>query len=574
MQTISACRADADAFEKTYRGRLSDPATDGAMLAQAFDAYEAIFQRLDKVAMYASLVFAADTADPKHGAFMQRMNTEHESVSQKLIFFALELMDVPDEVFRGRMDDPALAKRRYFLSNLLTQKPHRLSEVEEKILSEKALTGSLAFERLFEQELSAKRFTVEGFPETLNESEALHLIHHPDREVRRCAAEGFTAGLREEQSRYTFILNMLVRDKSVDDRYRKFADPESARHLSNRITRTSVDALSQAVGERYGIVRDFYAFKRELLGYDELFDYDRYAPITNLTAPIPFAEGKRIVLDAFRAFDQTFADTAEKFFDGGWIDAGPRPGKRGGAFCSFVTPDVHPYVFLNYQQTARDVETMAHELGHGVHSYLARGQTYLDFHPPLTVCETASIFGEMLVFEALKERLKDDPRALLALYIQKIEETFASTFRQISMYRFEQDLHNAAHEKGELQTEEISRLWRARQEEMFGGSVTLTANYDLWWSYVHHFFEMPFYVYAYAFGELLSLSVYALYKQEGEKILGAYRSFLQSGGSKSPEELVQPFGIDVNDPAFWQQGLAIIDEMVKEAKRLHALTRA
>lgn len=543
------------------------------MIAKAFDEYEAIFQSLDKVAMYASLVFSADTSDPKHGAFMQQMNTEREAVSQKLIFFELELMDVPEDEFRKRMDDPALANRRYYLSHVFEQRPHRLSEAEEKILSEKALTGSQAFERLFEQELSAKRFTVAGFPETMNESEALHLIHHPDRDVRRRAAEGFTTGLREEQSRYTFILNMLVRDKSVDDRYRKFADPEAARHLSNRITRSSVDALSKAVSEHFGVVRDFYTFKRELLGYDELFDYDRYAPITNLTAPIPFPEGRRIVLDAFRAFDEQFAATAEKFFDGGWIDAGPRPGKRGGAFCSFITPDLHPYVFLNYQQTARDVETMAHELGHGVHSYLAREQTYLDFHPPLTVCETASIFGEMLVFEALKERFKDDSKALLALYVQKIEEMFASTFRQISMYRFEQDLHNAAHEKGELLTEDISRLWRARQEEMFGGSVTLTANYDLWWSYVHHFFEMPFYVYAYAFGELLSLSVYALYKKEGEKILGAYRNFLQSGGSKSPEELVKPFGIDLNDPAFWKQGLSMIGDMIAEAKRLHALTR-
>ncbi len=325
--------------------------------------------------------------------------------------------------------------------------------------------------------------------------------------------------------------------------------------------------MSDTVSGRYDIVQDFYRFKKNVLGLEKLYDYDRYAPVSSSKAVIPFLEAKEIVLNAYRRFSPEFAEIAQLFFDEGWIDADVRPNKRGGAFCMFVTTDVHPYVLVNYKGGLKDVMTLAHELGHAVHAYLAREQTYLNFDMPLTFAETASVFGEMLVFDDLRTRLTDK-KELFALYMQKIEEIFATVFRQNAMYQFEQDLHRSYREKGELKTEEINHFWLSRQRDMFGKSVEMTDDYGIWWSYISHFFHSPFYVYSYTFGELLTLSLFAQYKSNGEVMVKQYFELLRSGGSKTPEGFLKPFGLSLESASFWQSGLTMIEQLVRDAKKL------
>lgn len=563
-------KAAAKAFSEQFKGKLVQSDVAASLVASACDDYERILTTLFKLSSYSQLVFAADSLNQKHGAFVQRVSSEFENINQDLLFFDLELMDLPEESLQRLMDDPALAHRRYYLSLIKRGRPHHLTEAEEKILGLKSLTGSQAFGRLFNQEHSAIEFKVEGQEKSLSQSEALHLLYNPDRELRKAASAGISKGLSDNLARMTFIYNMLVMDKGADDRLRKYPSSEEARHLSNQTNQASVDALNNALGERIALVEEYYSFKREVLGLDKLTQYDRYAPIPGGSQTFSYEESKQIVLDSFAKFDQRFADTAKQFFDGNWIDAAQRPGKQSGAFCSFVTPDHHPYVFLNFQGGTRDVMTMAHELGHGIHACLARKQHLLDAHAPLTICETASIFGEMIVFDALKERFKNNPSQLLSLYMQKIEEIFASTFRQIFMYRFEKEVHSKVKAQGELSSEELSSIWMSTQKQMFGASVELQDEYASWWSYISHFFEMPFYVYAYAFGELLTLSVYQKYKAEGQTMVEAYFNFLAAGGSRKPEELVASLGLDMADASFWHQGLDLIGDLIKEAKQLHA----
>jgi oligoendopeptidase F len=365
----------------------------------------------------------------------------------------------------------------------------------------------------------------------------------------------------------TYITNILLEDKGIDDRLRRFPTPEAGRHLGNEIDQQTVDTMAEVVVQNYGLVQEFYGFKKQVLGLRRLYDYDRYAPVTRSHVKFSFDQAREMILTAFRAFSPVVGDAAAEFFHRRWIDAPPRYGKTGGAFCHYVTPDVHPYVFMNYTGDARSVLTLAHELGHGVHAYLARRQTYLNFSWPLTIAETASVFGEMVVFENLKDALPSRQEKF-ALHFGKIEEIFATVFRQISLYRFEQDLHRDRRERGELPVEAINALWRRRQEEMFGRSVTLTPDYDIWWSYIPHFVHTPFYVYAYAFGELLTLSLYARYRREGRPFVDRYLEMLAAGGSKSPRELLEPMGVDLTRRDFWQGGMEIIRQMIKEVERL------
>jgi oligoendopeptidase F len=428
----------------------------------------------------------------------------------------------------------------------------------------------MAFVRLFNEELSLKRFRTSNSANgtTASESELLGKLRVASRSERKKAATFFTRGLHEESRRLTFIFNTLARDKQVEDRYRHFATPEAARHIDNETTQETVDALAGAVAASYGMVQDFYRFKQKLLKVDTLYDYDRYAPLPGAAQRFSFEEAKKIILTAFGSFSPAMATIAKEFFDKKWIDAAPRNGKRSGAFCMFVTPDLHPYVLVNYQEKADDVMTLAHELGHGIHAYLARKQHFLNFYMPLTVAETASVFGEMLVFDHLRRTLKR-PEDRFALIVGKIESIFATVHRQISMYRFEQDLHKNIQTEGELTTERISALWRTRQQEMFDKAVTLTKDYDIWWSYISHFIHTPFYVYSYAFGELLTLALFARYQTDGSKMAAAYLDLLEKGGSESPDDLVKAFGINLRDKAFWEGGLKMIQDLIDEAKALH-----
>jgi oligoendopeptidase F len=397
----------------------------------------------------------------------------------------------------------------------------------------------------------------------------LSKLYDPEREVRHRAAESVTKGLKDMSRTTTYIFNTLLADKASDDRTRKYPTWITSRNLANEVDDAMVEALIQAVTSRYDIVARYYRLKRKLLGLDELFDYDRYAPLPAADRQYTWSEAQEIVLSAYTAFHPEMANIARNFFDKHWIDAAIVPGKRSGAYSHPVVPSVHPYVFMNYEGTPREVMTLAHELGHGVHQWLARDQGILQCGTPLTTAETASVFGEMLVFQDLM-KAEPDPRLKLAMLTAKIEDSFATIFRQVSMNRFEDAIHSARRAEGELSTDRLSELWLQTQRAMFGDSVTITDNYGIWWSYVTHFTSVPGYVYAYAFGNLLVLALYARYQEVGPEFAENYLAMLEAGGADWPHEIMKPLGVDLTDPKFWNQGLRIMEEMVKEAEEMAA----
>jgi len=564
----------AKQFQARYRGKINSPDLSAALLSAAIREYEGITQRLDKPLTYASLVFAADTSDPKHGALLQRVTERTTEVSVALLFFDLELLEAPEEVICPLLSDPAVQQYRHFIQSRRLFREHHLSEPEERILEEKAVTSSRAFMRLFGETVSAIRFPVtkNGATSELTEQEVLALLRDPDREVRRAAASGLTQGLSSNSRILTFIFNTLFQDKAIEDRLRRFEYPEQSRHLGNELSPEIVETVVTTATDNYELVARYYRLKREILGYDELWHYDRYAPLFKTRRKVTFEDAKRMVLDSFEAFSPVMARAAREFFDRGWIDAEVRPGKRGGAFCSYVTPDLHPYVFVNYLERPDDVMTLGHELGHGVHASLSRVQSYLNFHSTLPVAELASTFGEMLVFERLQSQADLEDR--LALYAEKIEGVFATVFRQAAMYRFEQDAHRMRRTQGELTTDQLAEIWQRRLQEMFGDSLKLGDEHKFWWLYVTHFIHAPFYVYAYSFGELLVLSMYARYREEGSAFAEPYLEILRLGGSLAPSELLGRVGIDISDPAFWRGGIRVLAGLIEEFESLYRRWRA
>ena len=558
----------AKSFNKKYKGSLES--ITAKKLVGIISRYETILQEAVKPVTFATLVFAENSNNSKNSAFYQEMKAKHLEIYQQVLFFELELLQLPENKLVGLTKDEALQNYHHFLKLLLINKSHRLSEQEEKIFNDKSLTGSGAFVRLFDEELARKKFefTLRGKKKLLNESELLELFHSADREIRKTAALALSKGLQEELKRLTFITNILVEDKAVNDRYFKYQYPEESRHLANEIDREIVETLTRVVTKNYKIVQEYYTFKKSVLGYKTLEVYDVYAPSGKTTKKISYQEAKNITLSSFTKFTPDYSRAAKLFFDKNWIDAGIKEGKRGGAFCEYVTPDTHPYVLLNYFGNIRDVLTLAHELGHGVNAYYSRKQTYLNFDWPLILAETASVFAEMLVFDHLKEELS--PREKFSLYMSKVEDIFPTIFRQISMYQFEQDLHYTRRDKGELTAEEIGKLWNKRRREMFGKSVEVSTDYNSWWSYIPHFKHTPFYVYAYAFGELLTLSLYNQYKQDKQKFVPKYLELLSAGGTKTPEELLKPLGVNLKDEKFWQGGVDLINNLVRETRKMYA----
>lgn len=555
--------AEADALDAAYRGRIAG--LSATALAEMLTAYETLLERAARAGSFGHLAWSADTSVPAHGALLQKITERGARLNQKLVFVELELAATPDEVAAGWLADPAVARYRHWLELVRRYRPHMLTEPEEKILSEKAVTGRSAWVRFFDEVHGAARYTLDG--QELTRDQALTRLYSPDRALRRRAQEAVTAGLKAMQRTTTYILNNILADKASDDRLRRYPTWISARNMANEVDDRTVEALVEAVTARYDIVARYYHLKRRLLGVDELFDYDRYAPLPAADRHYPWEQAREIVLNAYAGFDPRMADIAALFFDRRWIDAAVRPGKRGGAFSAATVPSVHPYVLLNYEAKPRDVMTLAHELGHGVHQKLASVQGLLQADTPLTTAETASVFGEMLVFQDLLTR-EDRPEVRLAMLTSKIEDSFATAFRQVSMNRFEHAVHTARRSEGELSTARISELWMGSQRPMFGDSVTLTDNYALWWSYIPHFISTPGYVYAYAFGELLVLALYARYRQAPAGFADAYLAMLTAGGSNWPHEIVKPLGVDLTDPGFWQNGLGILDEMVRDAEQL------
>jgi oligoendopeptidase F len=560
---LDEANARADKLGEAYRGRIAD-LNPGEMLA-LIEGYEAVGELAARVGTYAYLHWSTNTEDPARGALVQKVNERGAQLQQKLVFVEVEWANAPDEAAQKLIDDPALAHYQHWLEMARRRRPHLLSEPEEKIMAEKAVSGRNAWKRFFDEVSGAARYELDG--EMVSMEVILSRLYHPDRERRIEAAAAFTSGLESLSRTMTYIFNTLLADKASDDRLRNYPTWITARNLDNEVDDQTVEALIEAVTGRYDIVARYYQLKRRLLGLDELYDYDRYAPLPAADRRYTWEQAREVVLAAYSRFHPRMGEIAGLFFENNWIDAAVVPGKRGGAFSHSAVPSVHPYILMNYQGRSRDVMTLAHELGHGIHQWLSREQGMLMADTPLTTAETASVFGEMLVFQDLVSQETDDA-VRLAMLTAKIEESFATVFRQISMNRFENAIHTARRAEGELTAERFSELWYETQVDMFQGSVTITDDYRWWWSYIPHFIHVPGYVYAYGFGELLVLALYAHYRADGEGFADAYLDMLAAGGSDWPHTIVRPLGVDLTDPNFWDNGLQILDDMVSEAEAL------
>jgi len=557
---IQWCIDEAQAIRGRFRGQVATLSA-GELLGLVV-RLEALDCRLTRLMTFAFLNFTTQMENSKAGALEQRMEELASSCKKDVVFFELEWNVVPSESAAGLLASPELAGHRHYLEALRRYLPHQLSETEESLLLEYAPVGRSSWNTLFDKVLSGLRFG----ENKRAEEEVLTDLHHQDREVRRQAADDLTAGLQGQSHILTHIFNTLAADKMIDDRLRRHESWVHSMNLENELTDATVETLVQAVTSRYDIVRRYYRVKKELLHLDELTDYDRYAPLPALPSQIIGWDACRaMVLGAFTGFSPELAAVGERFFTEKWIHAPVAYGKRGGAFAHPCVPDVHPYVMVNYSGTLNDVSTVAHELGHGVHQVLAAGRGHFNSDTPLVLAETASVFAEMLVFQAQLALLTDAAQKR-AFICQKLESIFATVFRQTAMNRFEKRMHKGRREQGELSSELLSEYWLETQQEMFGDSVTLRPDYGVWWSYIPHFLATPGYVYSYAFGELLVLALYGLYQQHGDSFVTLYTELLAAGGSASPYELVRPFGIELDDPGFWRYGLGVIDKMLQQVE--------
>lgn len=553
----------ADNFAKEYRGEVESLSDEE--LSEALSEYEDILEVIGKIGSYSHLLWSTDTNCPEYGKLMQEANELSSAIHQKLVFFDIEWLKIDEQQAMALINSKELAHYRHYLETSRRYKKHTLTEKEEQILSAKSVTGRSAWNRFFDESLGAARFELDG--EELTQQEALSKLHNPDRELRKRAHTALTNTFRDMSRTLTFIFNTILADKQTNDRLRNYPSWISSRNLSNEIDDDTVEILVSSVTDHYGLVQRFYKLKKNLLGYDTMYDYDRYAPLLKNRKQVPWDEARETVLNSYNSFHPGMGNIAGKFFDHDWIDAAIRPGKRGGAYSASTVPSVHPYVFMNYDGQIRDVQTLAHELGHGVHQYLSRSQGALQAGTPLTTAETASVFGEMLVFQNLMQQL-DDPKEQLALLIGKIDDTIATVFRQVSMNRFEDAIHTKRRDEGELTTDDLSSAWRKTQEAIYGNSVELTESYDIWWSYIPHFLHTPGYVYAYAFGELLVLALYEEYTRSQNGFAEKYMEMLRTGGADWPENIVAKVGLDITRPDFWNKGLTAIEKMIAEAEEL------
>lgn len=557
---IQWCIEEAQALRGRFRGQV---ATLGAKdLLGLVVRLEALDCRITRLATFAFLNFTTQMENSRAGALEQRIEELASLCKKDVVFFELEWNVIPSEIAAGLLAALELAGYKHYLEALRRYLPHQLSEPEESLLLEYAPVGRSSWNTLFDKVLSGLRF---GEKKRVEE-EVLTDLHHQDREVRRQAADELTAGLQGQSHILTHIFNTLAADKMIDDRLRRHESWVHSMNLDNELTDATVETLVQSVTSRYDIVQRYYRVKKELLHLDELTDYDRYAPLPALPSQmIGWDECKSMVLHSFEDFSGELAAIAERFFAESWIHAPVLSGKRGGAFAHPCVPEVHPYVMVNYTGTLNDVSTVAHELGHGVHQVLAAGRGHFNSDTPLVLAETASVFAEMLVFQSQLALLTDAAQKR-AFICQKLESIFATVFRQTAMNRFEKLMHEGRRNKGELSSELLSEYWLQTQHQMFGDSVTLRTDYGIWWSYIPHFLATPGYVYSYAFGELLVLALYGLYQQHGDSFVALYTELLAAGGSASPYELLKPFGINLDDPGFWLQGLGVIDQMLRQVE--------
>jgi oligoendopeptidase F len=557
------------AFETRWKGNLADAATKtgNGGIGHALKEYEALDDLLGKIGSFAGLTYFSNTSDPANGKFYGDVQSKLTDLSSHLLFFALELNRVDDAVMDACMDrDPAAGHYRPWIVDLRQDKPFQLDDKLEQLFLEKSMTSAAAFNRLFDETMAELRFDVDG--EMLPIEPTLNMLQEKQPETRAKAAAALSKTFGENLRVFTLITNTLAKDKEISDRWRGFKDIADSRHLANRVEREVVDALAAAVEEAYPrLSHRYYAMKAKWLGMEQLNYWDRNAPLPETpNALIPWKDAQETVLSAYRGFAPEMADIAGRFFDEQWIDAPARPGKAPGAFAHPVVPSAHPYVLVNYMGKPRDVMTLAHELGHGVHQVLAAGQGALMCQTPLTLAETASVFGEMLTFRTLLEKTTDK-RERKAMLAQKVEDMINTVVRQIAFYQFERKLHTARKD-GELTSEQIGELWLSVQGESLGPAIKISEGYETWWTYIPHFIHSPFYVYAYAFGDCLVNSLYAVYQNAAPGFQEKYFELLKAGGTKHHSELLKPFGLDATDPSFWSKGLSMIEGLIDELEAM------
>jgi len=562
---LNAALARAEQFAQHYQGKLAE--IDSAGLREAMVELAAINDMVGRAGSYASLRFSTDTADPARGALLQKVQEQATVLETKLLFFELEWAALDDLEAEALLAGDGLEFCAHYLRTARRYRPHLLSEPEERILAEKSLTSESAWGRLFGELTAALKVSLGG--EEVSLELALANLSNPDRDARRDSAQAVTAALEPGLRTRAFIFNTLIYEKSVDDRLRHYPHWLASRNLSNEASDESVRALIEAVRGRFDIPQRWYRLKAKLLGVEQLADYDRAAPIATSETSYSFADARAFVLDTYQSFSPKAGAIVQRFFDERWIDAPVREHKRGGAFCAYTVPSVHPYVLLNFTAKRRDVLTMAHELGHGLHSALAQRQGIFHQDTPLTLAETASVFGETLVFERLLAESTSDAERL-DLLADRIDSAIATVFRQMAMNRFEHLVHTRRRAGGELSVDDFAAAWTESQAELFGDSVAMSDGYRHWWSYVPHFIDTPGYVYAYAYGQLLALSVYHRYQEVGPSFVPQYLELLATGGSRSPEQLASVVGIDLADPGFWDAGLELIETQLRAAEELAA----
>ena len=559
----------AGAMHERYAGKLAellDGGNGGAALAEAVRAYESLNDVLGRIVSYAGLLYSADTADPRHQKFYGDIQEKITAISSKLLFFPLELNRLDDAALEKAMTGTELGHFRPWLEDLRKEKPYQLEDRLERLFHEKAVTAHGAWDRLFNETMTALRFNVDG--QELSLEPTLNLLLDPDEKKRKHAAMALGKVFKENERLFTLITNTLAKDKEISDRWRGFEDVADARHLSNRVEREVVDALVAAVRDAYPrLSHRYYAMKARWLGKKTLMYWDRNAPLPEEPKQvIGWDDARETVLTAYGNFSPRMADIAGRFFTDGWIDAPVREGKQQGAFSHPTVPSAHPYILLNYQGKPRDVMTLAHELGHGVHQVLANKQGPLMAPTPLTLAETASVFGEMLTFRKLLDNApsKRERKALLAA---KVEDMLNTVVRQIAFYSFERNVHTERRD-GELTSERLGEIWMDVQRESLGPAIELKPEYEIFWAYIPHFIHAPFYVYAYAFGDCLVNSLYAVYEKADAGFAERYLDMLAAGGTKHHTELLKPFGLDASDPHFWSMGLKVIEGLIDELEAM------
>jgi oligoendopeptidase F len=556
---------EARAFAERHRGKLeimAKGAAAGEKLGLAVRAYEAIQDLVGRIMSYAGLVYAGDTSDPARAKFYGDAQEKVTALAGDLLFFELELNRLDDALIDAAMANPLAGHYRPWLEDIRKERPHQLSNEIEQLFLEKSVSGAAAWNRLFDDTIAALRFKFEG--EELTLEPLLAKMQDPDEKKREAAADALGLTLGAHLRTFALIANTLAKDKEISDRWRKFEDIADSRHLANRVEREVVEAMVAAVTASYPrLSHRYYRLKARWFGKAQLNHWDRNAPLPSAPERVfSWSAARDTVLEAYRGFSPAMSDIARRFFDEGWIDAPVRPGKSPGAFAHPTTPSAHPYVLVNYLGKPRDVMTLAHELGHGVHQVLAAPNGALMAPTPLTLAETASVFGEMLTFRSLLASTAD-PAMRKSMLASKVEDMLNTVVRQIAFYNFERKLH-LERKKGELTAQTIGELWMSVQSESLGPAIKLGAGYETYWAYIGHFIHSPFYVYAYAFGDCLVNSLYGVYEGSREGFAERYLAMLAAGGTKHHAELLAPFGLDARDPAFWNIGLSLIERMIGE----------